>query len=333
MPRKEPISKLEVIGQLEKNPNLAVGDYNESKQQDQYFIKEPQWDVPTELLESIVIRNTRDYYDLKNLQTDMLETTKIQRNINKIRIKEMYKIQQELRERFIKANVFIKDCEDKSELAKNRIAENKKIQSGLDANVNKLKVNISDLRDFKDVLADTVKEMSPYEIVIQEVVDQSDILKSVSDCIARSDALMEVQVEVNMLEENKTTEMEDIRKNLLRVTNEAALTVLGLNNELSQMERQYEAYRNECLKWESTLTEVRNTISERELEEERIVDSLFQMYRLLLRHTGKESKYCRTDIQRLFDNIKEEVHILEQVLEIAKKELTPVRSWNVMLTG
>lgn len=38
MPRKEPISKLEVVGQLEKNPDRAIGDFNESKQQDQYFM-------------------------------------------------------------------------------------------------------------------------------------------------------------------------------------------------------------------------------------------------------------------------------------------------------
>lgn len=151
--------------------------------------KEPQWDVPTELMESIVIRNSREFFDLKKLQNEMLETTKIQRNVNKIRIKEMFKIQQELRERFVKTNVFIKDCEEKTESAKNRIAENKKIQSGFDVNINKLKVKIVELTDFKAVLADTVQKMIPYETVIQEVVDQSDVLKSVSDCMARCDAL------------------------------------------------------------------------------------------------------------------------------------------------
>lgn len=136
-----------------------------------------------------MIRNSRVFYDLKNLQTEMLETTKIQKNINKLRIKEMYKIQQELRERFIKTNAFIKECEDKTEMAKDRIAENKKIQAVLDVNVNQLKVKIEELMSFKDVLADTVQQMIPYETVIQKVVDQSDVLKSVSDCMARCDAL------------------------------------------------------------------------------------------------------------------------------------------------
>lgn len=138
-----------------------------------------------------------------------------------------------------------------------------------------------------------------------------------------------VQVEVNMLEESKTNEMEDIRKNLLHVTNEAALTVLGLNNELSQMERQYVMCRNECLKWELTLTQVRDSIAEKQLEEERLVDALFQMYRLVLRHSHRDAKYCRTDVENLFDVIKEEVHILEQVLKIASEELTPT-SWDII---
>lgn len=145
-------------------------------------------------MESIVIRNSRDYYDLKNLQTEMLETAKIQRNVNKIRIKEMHKIQQELRDRFVKTNAFIKECEEKTENAKNRITDNKKIHSVIDANIDKLRAKIVELTDFKDVLADTVKRMIPYETVIQEVVNQSDVLKSVSDCIARSDALSELCV-------------------------------------------------------------------------------------------------------------------------------------------
>lgn len=127
-----------------------------------------------------------------------------------------------------------------------------------------------------------------------------------------------------MLEDKKTKEMEDLRKNLLRVTNEAALTVLGLNNELSQMERQYVMCRNECLKWELILSEIRDRIAEKQLEEERLVDALFQMYRLVLRHNGKDAKHCRTDIEHLFDCIKEEAHVLEKVLKIASRELTPL---------
>lgn len=129
-----------------------------------------------------------------------------------------------------------------------------------------------------------------------------------------------------MLEEIKTNEMEDLRKNLLRVTNEAALTVLGLNNELSLMERQYVMCRNECLKWELKLTEIRNNISEKQLEEEKLVDALFQMYRLVLRHSGKDAKYCRTDVEHLFDTVREEVSIMEQVLKIAQEHLTPLNT-------
>lgn len=133
-----------------------------------------------------------------------------------------------------------------------------------------------------------------------------------------------VQVEVNQLEEAKTKEMEDLRKNLLKVTNEAALTVLGLNNELSLLERQYVMCHNECLKWEMQLAEIRNCISEKQLEEEKLIDALFQIYRLLLRHSGQETKHCRTDVEHLFDTIKEEVTILEGVLEIAKEKLKPI---------
>lgn len=183
---------MEIIGSLSFRSNITCTFFLNIKNNLIKIIsssKEPQWDVPTELMESIVIRNTRDYYDTINLQKEMLETAKMQKNVNKIRIKEMYKIQQELKERFVKTNAFIKECEDKTQIAKNRIAENKKVQSVLDANINQLKVKNEELADFKKVLADTVNGMIPYETVINEVVAQSDVLTSVSDCMARCDAL------------------------------------------------------------------------------------------------------------------------------------------------
>lgn len=42
---------------------------------------------------------------------------------------------------------------------------------------------------FRGVLKDTVKEFEPYERVLQEVVDKTDIFISVKDCMDRCDAL------------------------------------------------------------------------------------------------------------------------------------------------
>lgn len=44
------------------------------------------------------------------------------------------------------------------------------------------------------------------------------------------------QVEIVEMEELKIKEIEDMRQKMVQATNDAALTVMGLNNELSELE-------------------------------------------------------------------------------------------------
>lgn len=44
------------------------------------------------------------------------------------------------------------------------------------------------------------------------------------------------QVEIAEMEEEKIRAIEEMREKMVKATNEAALTVMGLNNELSELE-------------------------------------------------------------------------------------------------
>lgn len=134
---------------------------------------------------------------------------------------------------------------------------------------------------------------------------------------------MLVQYEVQLYQEEKNEEIENLRKKMIELSKESALTVLGLNNELSFMDKQYQHYRNECLKWERILSKAQDKIAEKQLEAERMRDAIYQMYVLLRRTTGRFPYILRTDSENLFDAIKEEVCVLEEVLKLAKKKLKP----------
>lgn len=47
---------------------------------------------------------------------------------------------------------------------------------------------------------------------------------------------MIAQVEIAEMEEEKIRAIEDMREKMVKATNEAALTVMGLNNELAELE-------------------------------------------------------------------------------------------------
>lgn len=98
---------------------------------------------------------------------------------------------------------------------------------------------------------------------------------------------MLAQVEIGELKNTKLQEIEEMRLLMVKITNEAALTVLGLKNDLAKLERSYNQSRALGLKWEKTLSACKDAVSLNELDKERALDSLQILYRMLCRRRGK----------------------------------------------
>ncbi|XP_053948024.1 kinetochore protein Nuf2-like [Anastrepha obliqua] len=319
MPRLKPTTKIDVIGNLDLSPEKAVGDYIESKQQDAYFVKPPNWDSAGDSIELLYIRNEREHSAMLRLQDEMLENSKRQAASNANRIRKLYKIQANLRKRFVEVNSFIKDCDDKKRIAEKKVAEETALHAELTENIEKFKSAISELNEFRDVLKTTVNELEPYETVIQEVVEKSELFDSVKDCMDRCDALMLAQVEISRLEQEKFLEIEEMRKRMVKVTNEAALTVLGLKNDLAELERSYNQARSECLRWERILANAKDCVATNELNKDRALDGIRDIYRMLRRRQGRDPAYQRHEVEKELDFIKEEIEMLKAVVKECKK--------------
>ncbi|KAI8117806.1 hypothetical protein FF38_00148 [Lucilia cuprina] len=313
MPRLKPTTKIDVIGNLDLSPEKAVGDYIESKQQDAFFVKPPNWDSAGDSVELLFIRNEREHAAMLRLQEEMLENAKRQTASNASRIRKLYKIHGDLRKRFIEVNSFIKDCVDKKRIAEKKVAEEMAMQEVIKEDIKKYKNSIEELAQFREVLKATVKEFEPYEKVLQEVVDKSDIFVSVKDCMDRCDALMLAQVEISRLEQQKIQEIEEMRKRMVKITNEAALTVLGLKNDLAELERSYNQARAECSKWEKIMANAKNTVANHDLNKDRSLDGVHYMYRLLCKRRNIDPVFQRHEIEKQLDFIKDEVELLFEV--------------------
>lgn len=136
-----------------------------------------------------MIQNSREHFKVVELQNEMAKNSKLQHYVNKQRVKDVTKVEQELRQQFIECNTFIKDCEKKKAESLKKIEEEKNVHLVLETKMKNISESIEELEEFKRVIADTVMELEPYEKVIEEVVEKSDILKSVRDCMLRCDAL------------------------------------------------------------------------------------------------------------------------------------------------
>lgn len=123
------------------------------------------------------------------LQDEMRKKLKIDEIVNEKRIRELYRLDESLREQFISVNDFIRDCEDKERHADEKIATETKGHEEIRAEMLKLRTGMDELAEFEKRLAATVEEFRPYEDVIEQVVAESELYKNVKDLIDRCDAL------------------------------------------------------------------------------------------------------------------------------------------------
>ncbi|KAH8334094.1 cilia- and flagella-associated protein 73 [Drosophila kikkawai] len=314
MPRHRPTFKTDVIGDLDLSPEGAIDDYRVSRQQDQFFVKPPNWDSAGESIEMLYIANLREYEAMKQLQGQLLKDAKRQTAMNVHRIRKMNKIQERLRKRFVEVNGFIKDCADKKRSADKCIREETVHHEELSSSIDDFKTSIGELSTFRNALKATVAEFQPYEQVLDEVVKVSDIFVSPKDCIDRCDALMLAQVEIHELKSQKLNEIEKMRQRMVQITSEAALTVLGLKNDLARLERSYVQSRATCLKWEKALTACKDAPSNYTLDKDRMFDAILVLYRILCKRRDVSPSLHSYEIDRIMSFIMREIDLLSSVL-------------------
>ncbi|EDV98727.1 uncharacterized protein LOC6566850 [Drosophila grimshawi] len=320
MPRTKPTKTLDVLGNLDLRPEEAVGDYLLSKIQDKYFIKPPLVDTAGDSIELLHIHNTREHDKMLELQQEMLENSKRQSQINEDRVKQMYQTQEELRQRFIDVNSFIKDCADKKRIAEKAIHDEEQLHEELSEDIKKFKTSISELTTFREALKGTVEEFQPYEKVLEEVVKVSDIFSSPKDCMDRCDALMLAQIEISELENKKLQEIEEMRQHMVKITNEAALTVLGLKNDLSKLERSYNESRALCFRWEKILASTKDVIAANFLDKQRSLGAVNALYGILCRRRGISTDIRPQHMEAQLDFIKIELELLQELLREFEEE-------------
>ncbi|KAH8324518.1 hypothetical protein KR074_009279 [Drosophila pseudoananassae] len=315
MPRRKPTIKTDVIGDLDLSPEQAIEDYKVSKQQDQFFVKPPNWDSAGESIEMLYIANLREYDAMKQVQVQLLNDAKRQSSLNVQRIRKMYKMQEKLRKRFVEVNGFIKDCADKKRSSDKCIREESVHHEEVIKAIEEYRTSISVLKSFRNDLKATTAKFQPYERVLNDVVKVSDIFVSTKDCIDRCDALMLAQVEINELGSQKLKEIEEMRQRMVQLTSEAALTVLGLKNDLARLERSYVHSRATCLKWEKILSACKDSTILYSLDKERMFDGIQILYRLLCKRRDISQSFHSHEIDRIMNFAFGEITLLSSVLQ------------------
>lgn len=128
-------------------------------------------------------------------QEKMREQAKVSGKRNEKRIEALREMQEDLRKKFIDANNFITECEAKEKILNDKIAIEEEIEKKLDAEIKDYEERIAKLSDFhENQFKPAIKEMSIYDDVLQEVVDQMDLFESKEDFLDRVEAICNARI-------------------------------------------------------------------------------------------------------------------------------------------
>lgn len=100
---------------------------------------------------------------------------------------------------------------------------------------------------------------------------------------------MLAQVEISELEEQKVNEIEEMHKHMKEVINDAAADIMGLQNDLAEMDRSYTKLNTTCSKWEATLANAKDMVANNDLQKAQTMDGIRFMYVLLCHHRCRSS--------------------------------------------
>lgn len=181
-------------------------------------------------------------------------------------------MQENLRQRFIDMNNFICDCERKKDILEKKIAIEDATGLQMDKDIIELEEKVARMTEYQEnELAPSIAELSVYDEYIQKMVDESDLFTSQEDFIDRCNALRKYQTsifgfvfitivysfrfytskrvllfsylilvlaqsEVKQNDEANLKKLEELRDNIVKISNEASLKFAEIENELAELE-------------------------------------------------------------------------------------------------
>lgn len=155
-----------------------------------YRRQEPEWDIANDMVTMKKVLNDRNNAEVIEQQEKMCEQAKIDGRRNEKRIEELRKIQADLKQKFIESNSFVRECEEKEATLDKKIVVELETQKKLEHDIEDYEERTKSLEDFhENTFKPAIKEMSVYEDVLQEVVDEMELFQSKEDFLDRCEAI------------------------------------------------------------------------------------------------------------------------------------------------
>lgn len=151
------------------------------------------------------------------------------------------------------------------------------------------------------------------------MVRLSSSFKNINDIIVRYEALTEAKSFLGERQNSQLASLENARADMLKLLEDKNLVLIGLNNQLLELQGRYESAKCNSLLWETLVSKIQD-VSIRKIEDLKSVrTTCWVMYRNMCSRKAIEPKCGKSDIEGQLLFIKKTLAELATVYNIAKK--------------
>ncbi|XP_059609088.1 calcium-binding and coiled-coil domain-containing protein 1 [Phlebotomus argentipes] len=308
-PSNVPVSRV-VLHKVHSKPELGK------------FIYSHKW---TDLEESLKLRNfhVEDVaVEVSRQQDDMRKSAQKQRNLNSARMGKIYQDQKTTRSKCLTLNDFLRVCQERESVAERLESEEMRKQEKYAQEIESLTAKIAEMRAFKGDLEGKVQELQPFEKAVELAAEDSTQFSSPDDLMSICDAFFHAQREISMIEKEKLREIDNLKRNLVRITGDSVATILGYINRLSELEQNCLRLKQNSLRWERVLKTTKDFIAEENFEAQRIQESIKHLHKLLFaRHGRQHFRDKVSSLEKQLEEIRQEVKILKLIVQTSHEHI------------
>ncbi|XP_046980094.1 coiled-coil domain-containing protein 42 [Schistocerca americana] len=301
-------------------PEADVSEYFISKFNESLIKKLPEWDAARSTPTMRLVELERDLRYVLRQQREGKSVSERKKDDLEKQWKELNSKSLQLKEALVHFNTLIEENEEKRKRSENKIKSAESISLQYEQDIKRLENKIRRLHEVERELKVQIQKLEFYEDYMNEVVEQSDF-KSIDELVERHETLVAAREDLAQRQLREMDNLEQVRTAMLDLEEERFSTVIGLNNEVSQLESELSAATDEALRWERIVCQVKCTAKATSAELTQVKSACWNLHQLMSKRKWKclQTTHDEKDWEGQLVDIKAIIKITRQILAEARK--------------
>ncbi|XP_037950952.1 uncharacterized protein LOC119682538 [Teleopsis dalmanni] len=315
MYRCHPTTKLGVTGHLGRPITRynSIGEYIVSKENEEHFKKAINEDDTTESFESLYAKRVQEYEIALAMQKEVLQLNEEKKKLDCLRVEEVRRDQERLRQRFFEVTKILKASREKETRAENSLHDELTEQNECRRKSAATRKNIQVLKEFSIQMKNTVREYGCYEELLKKFLRENPHYENVDNFINCTDALLMSCSDIEKHKMELMHKLDESRNELVELVRRQASILMQNKNELDFFVRAYMTARNEALMAEEQFRKIKMTHSRHMVDRNAMYDGLYNLYLLLCKRRMIEPTLRYHEVHKISMFIKGEFEVLRGV--------------------